>query len=80
LSQPFKVKQQYFKYVGKEVEIILKAGDKIIGKLLDMNDNGIKVEFAGVTKKAGKSKPQQTNEQKNILFNDIKSTKVLINF
>lgn len=80
LTQPFKVKQQYFKNVGKEVEIILKTGEKLAAKLLNMNDNDILVEYSKKVKKEGKSKPELVKEQKSISYNDIKSTKVLINF
>lgn len=80
LTQPFKVKQQYFKNVGKEVEIILKSGDKLAAKLLNMNDSEILIEYSKKVKKEGKSKPELVKEQKSISYNDIKSTKVLINF
>lgn len=80
LTQPFKVKQQYFKNVGKELEIILKTGEKLAAKLLNMSDNEILVEYSKKVKKEGKSKPELVKEQKSISYNDIKSTKVLINF
>ncbi len=80
LTQPFKVKQQYFKNVGKEVEIILKTGEKLAAKLLNMNDNEILVEYSEKVKKEGKGKPVLVKEQQSISYNDIKSTKVLINF
>jgi ribosome maturation factor RimP len=80
LSQPLKVKQQYFKNVGKEIEIILKTGDKLVGKLLNMNNNEIIIASSRKQKREGKSKPELITEQKTIIFSDIKSTKVLINF
>lgn len=80
LTQPFKVKQQYFKHVGKEIEIILKSGEKLAAKLLNMNDNEILVEYSEKVKKEGKGKPVLVKEQQSISYNDIKSTKVLINF
>jgi ribosome maturation factor RimP len=80
LSLPFKVKQQYFKNVGRDVEIILKSGEKISAKLLNMNDEEIVISYAKKVKKEGKSKPELVTEQMAISYNDIKSTKVLINF
>ena len=51
LTQPFKVKQQYFKNVGKEVEVILKSGEKLAAKLINMNDNEILVAYSKKIKK-----------------------------
>jgi ribosome maturation factor RimP len=80
LTQPFKVKQQYFKNIGKEVDIVLKDGQKVIGKLLNMNDNEIIVEIVSKVKAPGTKKPEIIVEQKKIEFSKIKATKVLLNF
>ena len=80
LTQPFKVKQQYFKNIGKDVDIILKEGQKITGKLLNMDNKEIIVEVTSRVKVPGAKKPEIVTEQKKIEFSKIKATKVLINF
>jgi ribosome maturation factor RimP len=80
LTQPFKVKQQYFKNVGKEIDVILISGNKITGKLLSMSDSGITLETLKKVKIPGRKKQEETIENNTIEFKDIKSTKVSINF
>jgi ribosome maturation factor RimP len=80
LTSPFKVKQQYFKNIGKDVEIVLTSGEKIVGKLQSMNDLGIITEAEKKVKIPGRRKPEITRENITIEFKNIKSTKVLINF
>ena len=38
IGQPFKVLQQYYNHVGKEVEILTKEGKKITGLLKDADE------------------------------------------
>lgn len=80
LTQPFKVKQQYFKNIGREIDIILKNGEKITGKLINMNDNEIFVETLSKKKSPAKKKPEIQIENINIEFKNIKATKVLLKF
>lgn len=80
LTQPFKVKQQYFKNIGKEVEIILLSGNKLKGKLLSMNDTSITIESTRKIKSPDRKKAELINENNVIEFKDIKSTKVSLNF
>lgn len=80
LGNPFKVIQQYEKNLGKQVSSILKNGGKITGKLVDVSQEGIKIETSEKVKKEGKKKPELEIVANAISFSDIKSTKVIINF
>lgn len=80
LGNPFKVIQQYQKNLGKQVSSILKDGRKITGKLVDVSQEGIKIETSEKVKKEGKKKPELEVVANAILYSDIKSTKVIINF
>jgi ribosome maturation factor RimP len=80
LTLPFRVKQQYFKNIGNDLEIIFLSGEKITGKLLSMSDSSINVEAAKKVKTPGKKRPEVIMENITIEFKNIKSTKVLINF
>jgi len=74
LSKPFLVKEQYLKNIGKEVVIKLKDGKKLKGKLLAFN-GGLKIEVAKT-----KGKKQLIKQEKNILSEEIKETKLIIKF
>ncbi len=54
LGTPFKVHQQYQKNINKEIDITDINGKKQTGKLLDINNNQIKVEIEKKEKQKGK--------------------------
>lgn len=72
LDQPFKVVQQYLKYVSKNVSVVTKEGVKLTGKLLMADDEGFEIE----------EKPKKKEEPKkvNFKYDDVKETKVVISF
>lgn len=79
LSEPFKVFQQYEKYIGRSVNVYLKEGKKILGKILNANKGeGITLETT-TSKKIG-NKKKQIIEQQSISFDEIDRTKVVISF
>ncbi|HEY4789231.1 MAG TPA: ribosome assembly cofactor RimP [Bacteroidales bacterium] len=80
LTQPFKVIQQYEKNIGREVEVLLKNGQKQVGKLLALGNNTITVEIQKKVRPEGKKRPEWITEQHNFDINEIKSTKLVINF
>jgi ribosome maturation factor RimP len=75
MDQPFKVPDQFRKQTGKEVEVVLKNGNKIIGTLLRADENGIVVHEQ--LKK--KNKPEKETEH-DLSFADIKTVKKYFNF
>ena len=40
VGQPFKVLQQYYNHIGRQVEVLEKTGIKLIGELLDVTEIG----------------------------------------
>ncbi len=76
LDRPLKILRQYQKYIGKQLEIKTKEGEKVIGKLLSATENGISIE---AKEKANKGKQLQINTI-NLTFNQIKETKVILSF
>jgi|SRR5690554_4465874 ribosome maturation factor RimP len=74
LDEPLKLVRQYKKNVGRQVEVQLKSGEKLEGKLLNAGEEHIELEQV-----KGKGKKQEILHH-NILFNDIKSTKIQIIF
>lgn len=73
LEEPLKLHRQYLKNIGRNVEVVLKDGKKITGKLLSAEEHIV------VEETKGKGKKQEV-VQHSILFNDIKSTKIQIVF
>ena len=43
LTESFKVKQQYIKYQGREVEVVTGSGEQITGTLIEVSDDEITV-------------------------------------
>jgi ribosome maturation factor RimP len=70
VDEPLKLFRQYKKNIGRTVEVILKDGIKVAGKLIDVTDQAITVEET-----KGKNKKKEVL-QHNFLFDQIKSTKI----
>lgn len=80
IERPFKVLKQYQKNCGKTIRIDTKKNERIIGTLLNVTESSITIEWE--TKKVidGKKKKQLVNEKRELLFEDIKETKLVISF
>ena len=74
LDEPLKLMRQYRKNTGRLVEVLLKDGVKVEGKLLEVFDGHIIVEET-----RGKNKKQEII-QHNFSLENIKSTKIQIVF
>ncbi len=74
LDEPLKLHRQYLKNVGRKVEVLMKDGVKIEGKLLEVNDNELAVEEI-----RGKNKKQEIIRHQ-LPLEQIKSTKIQIVF
>lgn len=80
LGMPFKVFQQYEKNIGNQVSVLMKDGTKFTGKLVDASPSGIRVEMKEKVMVEGRKKPELVTVTKELLFNEIKLTKAIINF
>jgi ribosome maturation factor RimP len=74
LDEPLKLNRQYQKNIGRFVEVSMIDGTKVEGKLLATNETGISVE-----EERGKNKKKEII-QHELLFNNIKNTKIQIKF
>ena len=77
LDNPFIVDQQYHKYNGKEVGVLLTNGTRERGIILSYENDTLTLEVA---KKKKGSKKENIIEQVMIPKAEIKETKVKINF
>jgi ribosome maturation factor RimP len=70
LDEPLKLFRQYKKNIGRPVEVVLKDGIKVAGKMMEVQDDSIMVEET-----KGKNKKQEVI-QHHFSFENIKSTKI----
>ena len=62
LTNPFRVKEQFVKNIGKQVEIVYVDGEKIIATLKAIDDNGAITVETSTTKKVENKKIVETEE------------------
>jgi len=70
LEEPLKLHRQYLKNVGRPVEVVLKNGIRIVGKLSSVTNDEIVLEEEKGNKKIKELVPH------TISYNDIKTTKI----
>lgn len=80
LDQPFKVLQQYQKFVGSEVEVVVKGGGKMKGVLSSANEEGFEVTVSKMVKVEGSKKKVQQDTVTAFAYDGIKSCKPVIKF
>lgn len=80
LTESFKVRQQYVKYTGKQVEIKTAEEEKLEGTLLSSDEEGIVLETSKREKVEGHKKKQLVVKQHNFKYDEIKSAKAVISF
>jgi ribosome maturation factor RimP len=74
IDEPLKLQRQYVKNKGREVEVTMNDDTKVVGKLADVTEDDITLEFT-----EGKGK-KAVVQQPVIPFSDIKQTIVQIKF
>ncbi len=80
LDRPFKVIRQYLKFKGKEIEILLKDGEKLKCTLNEVRDNALNVSYTAMVKPEGKKRKVRTEMSREIGFDQIKQAMPYINF
>ena len=80
LTSPLKTTRQYKKYVGKEVEVLTKKGQKLHGILQSSADNDFTVEISKMVKPEGAKRKTEVKENVTFPYEDVKYTKYQIKF
>ena len=78
LDTSFRVRQQYDKNIGREIEIVTEDNKIHKGKLLQITEDEIKLEI--IKNKKGKGKKEDQATELSLGFNQIKSAKVIVTF
>jgi ribosome maturation factor RimP len=80
LTESFKVKEQFYKYKGREVEILNSTNIKYTGLLKDANEEEIVLETSTREKVEGHKKKQLIVKQHIFKYEEMKSAKAVISF
>ena len=80
LSEPFRVKEQYYKNTGRNIEILTDAGEKHTGLLKLATPDYIIFETESKEKVDGQKKKQLTVREHKLEYGEIKSAKVVVSF
>lgn len=80
LTSPFKVKRQYKKYIGQEVEVVLKTGQKLSGLLKEADDEGFTLVEKVKVKKPEQKRPVIEDQERRLGYDEVKQTKYLLKF
>ena len=80
IGQPFKVVQQYYNHIDREVEVLTKDGRKLTGVLKDADEDKFVVAVPKKVKAEGAKRPKIVEEDETFRYDDVKYTKYLISF
>jgi ribosome maturation factor RimP len=80
LTESFRVKEQYLKNAGREVEIVTADGTKRTGILKEVEPEFVLLETSAREKVEGHKKKQLVVKKHQIDYCDIKSVKVVVSF
>jgi len=80
LSRPFKVKDQYFKNIGREIKVIINDGTELKGTLKEAGPENILLETSSMEKVEGHKKKKTVFRDYNLDYNEIKIAKVIVSF
>ncbi len=80
LTSPFKVKGQYEKNIGNQVEVLTKDGRKLKGTLTAVGDDNFTITLVRKVKEPGKKRPVEVEEPLTMKMADTKHVIYLIDF
>lgn len=73
IGQPFRVKKQYKKNIGKPLAVLLKNGLKIEGELRAVGEEGFEISYKVKEKLENEKRPKLVEKIEKISFEDTKS-------
>ena len=80
IGQPFKVLRQYEIHEGETVEVLTKEGKKMEGILSNVTPEHFTVTVQEKVRIEGKNRPERVARDVTFSYDDVKSTKYVINF
>lgn len=80
LTSPFKIKRQYEKNIGNDVEILTRDGRKLSGTLTAVGDTSFTVEVPVKVKPEGAKRPVVEMQAQTFGYDDCKTVRYKIDF
>lgn len=80
VGRPLKLKRQYFKNIGRNVEVKMEDGSKMEGVLMAADDAKIVVQTRTKEEVEGKKGKKWVERENEIPFENISETKIVISF
>lgn len=80
IGQPFKVHRQYEIHKGDRVEVLTQEGRKLVGVLKDVAPETFVLTVTEKVKEEGAKRPKLMDRDLTLRFDEVKSTKYLIDF
>jgi len=78
LDKPLKLPFQYFKNIGREIDVLKNDGVKYHGILRDFKDSHINLEYDILEKDNSSGKKKTVKKSIDIELNDIKTAKIVV--
>lgn len=80
LTSPFKVRGQYIKNIGNDIEVLTRTGKKLKGRLEKVADDSFTLVVTAKEKPEGAKRPVTVEHSIDIPFTDVKKAVYLIDF
>ena len=80
LTSPFRVRRQYEKNIGNDIEILTADGRKLKAVLTGVDDNGFTFEYDIKVKEPGAKRPVTRMQSETMPMADAKMVRYLISF
>lgn len=80
ITSPFKVRQQYLKNIGNEIEVLTTDGKKLKGTLVAVNADNYVIEIPTKEKAPGAKRPTLVMKPATIPFDMTKTARYVITF
>lgn len=79
-TSPFKVRKQYEKNIGNEVEVLARDGKKYTGILEEVGDNDFMITAEVKEKPEGAKRPVTVSKEMRFAYDAVNSVKYLFKF
>lgn len=80
LTSPFRVKAQYDKNIGNQVETLTAGGRKLRGTLTQAGDTTFTLSVERKEKAPGAKRPTMVSQDVSLKYDEVKYTKYIIDF
>ncbi len=83
VGEDIRLLRQYPKLIGRSIEVLLLSGIKVVGRLLDASEEGVKVSYVQkqtVEMPSGKKKKQLVEVEEAYSFDQIKYVREYLDF